>query len=190
MISEQQLLLVIILVILLLVITRRRKFSAENYLKQPANLDDIMKLVDDKGRIRFYPYDHSTPRNYILERNGDTVRFKGQFLGVNKKKYYISVKDNTTPHITSTKKPVGNVDFKIMKSITDSADGYYSIKVADNDSQVYMFLDPLTNEGGFIDLKDNEMLKGINNPIALNFHFATPGKSGASVPALDASEYI
>lgn len=190
MISEQHLLLVIVLLILLLIITRRKRFDTESYVKQPADLDDIMKLVDDKGRIRFYPYDHSTPRNYFLERNGDTVRFKGQFLGVNKKKYYVAVKDGTTPHITSTAKPVGNVDFRIMKSITESADGYYSIKVADNDSNVYMFLDPVSNEGGFIDLKDDEALKGLRNPIALNFHFSTPGKSGASVPALDASEYI
>ena len=63
--------------------------------------------------------------------------------------------------------------FRIVNSITGHK-GYYSLRIGKTNR--YLFLDPLVNEGGIIDLGDKRDYKEIEQSKSINFQFGTPGE--------------
>ena len=177
--SPAQALYVLIAIVIMYLIFRRTQMDLENYIKRPASIDDVLKLSEN-GLIKFYPYDLKYPRKYILEKDGEYFRIKGEFMGT-KKKYYFSVKDGNTLHLTSTAKPVGEIKWRLVSSITNH-DGYYSI--ASKDTETYLFLDITLNDTGVVDLSNNEELKGVENPASFNFTFTKPSERATIKPVI------
>ena len=89
--NPAQALYVLIAVVIMYLIYRRTHMDLENYVKRPASIDDVLKMSEN-GLVKVYPYDLKYPRKYILEKDGEYFRIKGEFPGT-KKKYYFSVKD-------------------------------------------------------------------------------------------------
>jgi hypothetical protein len=177
--SPAQALYVLIAIVIMYLIFRRTQMDLENYIKRPASIDDVLKLSEN-GLIKFYPYDLKYPRKYIFEKDGEYFRIKGEFMGT-KKKYYFSVKDGNTLHLTSTAKPVGEIKWRLVSSITNH-DGYYSI--ASKDTETYLFLDVSFNNTGVVDLSNNEELKGVENPASFNFTFTKPSERVTIKPVI------
>lgn len=175
--NPAQALYVLIAIVIMYLIYRRTQIDLENYTKRPASIDDVLKLSEN-GLIKFYPYDLKYPRKYIFEKDGEYFRIKGEFPGT-KKKYYLSLKQGILLHLTSTAKPVGEIKWRLVSSITGH-DGYYSI--ASKDTETYLFLDINVNDTGVVDLLDNEELKDVENPMAFNFTFTNPSEKATVEP--------
>lgn len=177
--NPTQALYVLIAIVIMYLIYRRTRLDLENYTKRPASIDDVLKLSEN-GLIKFYPYDLKYPRKYIFEKDGEYFRIKGEFAGT-KKKYYFALKDGNTLHVTSTAKPVGEIKWRLVSSITNH-DGYYSI--ASKDTETYLFMDIALNDAGVVDLSNNEEIKGVENPAALNFTFTKPSERATIKPVI------
>ena len=165
----QMIYLLITIVFVYLVYNRTHGTKFENYVKSPASIDDVLKLSDN-GLIKLYPYDLKYPRKYIFEKDGEYFRIKGEFPGT-KKKYYFSVKDDDIFHLTSTEKPIGEIKWRLVSSITGN-EGYYSI--ASNDTEVYLYLDITNNDAGVINLLNKEDVQDIDTTASVNFTFTPP----------------
>ena len=178
-VSVSQAMYVLIAILVMYLIYRRNqfRFDVENYVKRPASIDDILKMSEN-GLIKLYPYDLNYPRKYIFEKDGNYFKIKGEFPGT-KKKYYFSVKDGNTFHLTSTAKPVGDVRWRLVGSVTGN-DGYYSI--ASGDTETYLYLDITYGDGGVVDLSKEETVKGIDNPLSVNFTFTNPNDKATIAP--------
>lgn len=170
---------VLIAIMVMYLIYKRTNISVENYIKRPASIDDVLKLSDD-GLIKLYPYDLKYPRKYIFEKDGEYFRIKGEFPGT-KKKYYFSVKDGDVFHLTSTAKPVGEIKWRLVSSITGH-DGYYSI--ASKDTETFLFLDITFGDGGVVNLSNKEEVQGIDNPASVNFTFTNPKVKATIAPVV------
>jgi len=178
-INPAQAIYVLIAVTVMYLIYRRNTIDIENYVKKPASIDDVLKLSDN-GLIKMYPYDLKYPRKYIFEKDGDYFRIKGEFPGT-KKKYYFSVKDGDVFHMTSTAKPVGEINWRLVESITNHK-GYYSI--ASKDTETYLFLDITFGDGGVVNLSNKEEVQGIDNPASVNFTFTNPKDKATIEPVV------
>lgn len=177
--NPAQALYVLIAVVIMYLIYRRTQMDLENYVKRPASIDDVLKMSEN-GLVKVYPYDLKYPRKYILEKDGEYFRIKGEFPGT-KKKYYFSVKDGDTFHMTSTAKPVGEIKWRLVSSITNH-DGYYSIASAD--TETYLFLDITYGNAGVVNLANKEEVQGIDNPASVNFTFTKPSERATIKPVV------